>query len=166
MKNILLIVVLCVVTNIHAGVNKCISGNKISYQSMSCYNNETVKEFSLKYDISKEQIQAARKKQSIELADRDEKRRLDKIAFDRERLIRAEEDRVREARFQTDEMIEHNRIERNKRNKLELFDDDVDILKKYRPKSQIQIEEDCLKGGNMEQKQPINSKRLARVDFN
>ena len=114
MKGILLVFILCSITNANAGMNKCVSGDKISYQSSPCPNEEGANNFFIKSDISKEQIQAARDKKAAELAAKDEQRRLNQIAYDKERMIRAEEDRAREARLQTDAMIQRNNIERNK----------------------------------------------------
>ncbi len=115
MKKITIIFVMCSITNVNAGMYKCVSGDKVSYQSSPCPNEEDENEFSLKYEISKEQIQAARDKKAAELAAKNEKKRLDKLAYDRERMIRAEEEKAREAALQTDALIERNDIEREKR---------------------------------------------------
>lgn len=135
MKVIILVFVLCTVTNANAGMNKCVSGDKISYQYSPCPNEEDKNDFFIKYDLSKEQIQAAIDKKAAELAAIDEQRRLDQIAYDKERMIRAEEDRARaeearsrEASLQTDAMIQHN----NDRLNIEHLQNEVRDLKQKR----------------------------------
>ncbi len=115
MKNFILAFVLCAVTNVNADMYKCVSGDKISYQSSPCPNEEDENEFLLKYDLSKEQIQVARDNKAAELAAVNEQKRLDRLAYDRERMIRAEENKAREAALQTDAMMERNNIERERR---------------------------------------------------
>ncbi len=125
MKKIILALVLCSVSNVNAGMYKCGSDDQVSYQSSPCVQEEDEKKFLLKHDISKEQIQAAIDKKAEKLAAENEHKRLDKIAYDKERMIRAEEHKARanyenaranhlnakEASFQTDAMYDRNRIE-------------------------------------------------------
>jgi len=125
MKKIILVLLLCSISNVNAGIYKCGSGGQVSYQSSPCVKEKDENKFSLKHDLSKEQIQAAIDKKAAKLAAENEEKRLDKIAYDKERMIRAEEHKARanyenakanllnarETRFQTNAMYERNRIE-------------------------------------------------------
>jgi hypothetical protein len=111
MKNIILVFILCTTASANAGMYKCISNSKTSYQSSPCPKEEDENEFSLKFDLSKEQIQQAIDKKAAELEADNEQKRLDKMAYDKERLIQAEEDKAREAVLQTEAMRERNDIE-------------------------------------------------------
>ncbi len=135
MKNIALVVAICSVTNVNAGMNKCVSGDKTTYQSSPCPNEEDKNDFFIKYEISKEQIQAARDKKAAELAKIEEQRRLDQMAYDRERMIRAEEDRARAEEDRA--RAEEARAEQDRSN-MERLENEVKTLKNrrfiYRPR--------------------------------
>lgn len=113
MKVFILFFALCTVTTANAGMYKCITDGKVSYQSSPCPTEEAEAKFSIKYDISKEQIQVARDKKEAELTAEIEQNKLDRIAYDKERIIRSKEKIARESVLQTDAMRERNDIERN-----------------------------------------------------
>jgi hypothetical protein len=92
MKNITLLL-LIMTTPVNAKLYKCVVDGKTAYQSSPC--KEEGQEFSLKNDISTEQQEAAVAKLKAELVARDKNDRQAKIAYDNERLIQAEENKVR-----------------------------------------------------------------------
>jgi hypothetical protein len=120
MKNITLILLVFFVTPVNAKLYKCAVNGKTAYQSSPC--KEGGHEFGLRNDISTEQQEAASAKLKAELEVEAEKNRQAKIAYDNERLIRAEENKAkasyksaREAARQADAIYQRNWLEAQKK---------------------------------------------------
>ena len=118
MKNILILLI-ATATPTYAGVYKCTVDGQTAYQSSPCADSG--ESFKIKKEISVNQQKAAQARLDKEMADNTERHRQARIANDRERVIRAEENKAhasylnaRESARQADELHIRNRIEANK----------------------------------------------------
>lgn len=93
MKISVTLIFLLFLTPAYAEIYKCRKNGSTSYQQTQC--KQTGTEFALKKDISIEQQEAAEKKLTADLELIAEKKKLQKEADDKERLIRAQEENAK-----------------------------------------------------------------------
>ncbi len=107
-------------TSTSAEIYKCTKNNRISYQQTPCKKSgSTGKLFKMQIDITEQQQIDAKVKMNSELADYNETKQLKKAANDKERIIRAEENKATaasksatQAKRQANAFEEGNRIAR------------------------------------------------------
>lgn len=122
MKFIFVFFTILLCSSASADMYKCDIDGKTSYQDEPCEKRGgTGHKFNKLYEISKEQQKQAKAKLDLEEALIAEQEQLEKEAYDKERLIRAEEDKAiaaqeyaEQARRQTEALEERNDIESRK----------------------------------------------------
>lgn len=95
MKKIFILIMTLFSIHAYAGIYKCNVKGKISYQQSPCVASGAIGyEIKQENDISLQQQAEAKEKMAAELAVYNETKKLKKEAYDKERLIRAEEDKA------------------------------------------------------------------------
>jgi hypothetical protein len=123
MKYIFTIMTILFCSYTHAGIYKCNINGKISYQQEPCEVSGGVGyELKKQKDITSQQQLDAKAKMDAELTEYLEAKQLKKEAYDKERIIRAEEDKAyaayqsaQQAKRQANALEERNAIEARKR---------------------------------------------------
>ncbi len=123
MKGFFTIIMILFCFNVHAAIYKCSSHGKISYQQRPCELSGSVElDINKQKDITFQQQLDAKAKMDSELADYNKEKQLKKQAYDKERVIRAEEDKAhaaylnaQQAKRQADALEARNAIEARKR---------------------------------------------------
>ena len=93
MRIITLLVATLAISPAHAKIFKCETNGKTSFQQTPCKAQENSREFVLKKDISIERQQQAAQKLEDELAEIADKKKLAKEITDKERVIKANENK-------------------------------------------------------------------------
>ena len=117
MKILSLLIFIFFTSNAYAEIYKCIENGHTSYQQTRC--KQTGSEFIPAKDISLKQQEAAVEKLTADLEASAEKKKTQKEAYDKERLLQAEENKARATRKQAEETARQTDAIENSNNRID-----------------------------------------------